>query len=69
MRTISALVSRKMAKLISIALLLAINGVFGGVIDNEVWRSLYEDEPKNLENHWALIVAGSNGWYNYRHQV
>jgi len=20
-------------------------------------------------DHWALIVAGSNGWYNYRHQV
>ena len=19
--------------------------------------------------HWALIVAGSNSWYNYRHQV
>ena len=19
--------------------------------------------------HWALLVAGSNGWYNYRHQV
>lgn len=19
--------------------------------------------------HWVLIVAGSNGWYNYRHQV
>lgn len=19
--------------------------------------------------HWAVIVAGSNGWYNYRHQV
>ena len=19
--------------------------------------------------HWALIVAGSNTWYNYRHQV
>ena len=19
--------------------------------------------------HWALVVAGSNGWYNYRHQV
>ena len=18
---------------------------------------------------WALLVAGSNGWYNYRHQV
>lgn len=19
--------------------------------------------------HWVVIVAGSNGWYNYRHQV
>ena len=19
--------------------------------------------------HWALVVAGSNGWINYRHQV
>lgn len=19
--------------------------------------------------HWALLVAGSNGWMNYRHQV
>jgi hypothetical protein len=19
--------------------------------------------------HWAVLVAGSNGWYNYRHQV
>lgn len=19
--------------------------------------------------HWALVVAGSSGWYNYRHQV
>lgn len=19
--------------------------------------------------HWALVVAGSNGWENYRHQV
>ena len=18
--------------------------------------------------HWAVLVAGSNGWYNYRHQ-
>merc|ERR1711942_217561 len=25
-----------------------------------------------LENggvHWALIIAGSNGWFNYRHQA
>ncbi|KAF0043921.1 hypothetical protein F2P81_003079 [Scophthalmus maximus] len=21
------------------------------------------------EKHWAVIVAGSNGWYNYRHQA
>jgi legumain len=19
--------------------------------------------------HWAILVAGSNGWYNYRHQA
>ena len=25
----------------------------------------YEADAKN----WALLVAGSNGWYNYRHQV
>lgn len=24
---------------------------------------------KNGGKHWALIVAGSNGYYNYRHQV
>lgn len=21
------------------------------------------------EQHWAVLVAGSNSWYNYRHQV
>lgn len=25
-------------------------------------------EPDNGK-HWVVIVAGSNGWYNYRHQV
>lgn len=25
-------------------------------------------EPENGKN-WVVIVAGSNGWYNYRHQV
>ncbi|KRZ41926.1 Legumain, partial [Trichinella pseudospiralis] len=24
---------------------------------------------KNPSNKWALLVAGSNGWYNYRHQA
>lgn len=26
-------------------------------------------EIQNGGVHWALIVAGSNGYYNYRHQV
>ena len=26
------------------------------------------EEPQNGKN-WVVIVAGSNGWYNYRHQV
>lgn len=28
--------------------------------------------PTKLPNdgkNWVVIVAGSNGWYNYRHQV
>ncbi len=29
-----------------------------------------KDVPvKDSGKHWALIVAGSNTWYNYRHQV
>jgi len=38
--------------------------------------SMVDGLPSSLEGqdeshgvHWALIVAGSNGWYNYRHQV
>jgi legumain len=28
------------------------------------------DDNANADGvHWALIVAGSNGWYNYRHQA
>jgi len=26
-------------------------------------------ELKNGGVHWAFLVAGSNGWMNYRHQV
>uniref|UniRef100_A0A3B3RC35 Legumain n=1 Tax=Paramormyrops kingsleyae TaxID=1676925 RepID=A0A3B3RC35_9TELE len=30
-------------------------------------------QPSDLQPHdgknWVLIVAGSNGWYNYRHQA
>ncbi|XP_062037155.1 legumain [Lepus europaeus] len=27
------------------------------------------DNPENGGKHWVVIVAGSNGWYNYRHQA
>ncbi|XP_067682331.1 legumain-like [Haliotis asinina] len=30
-----------------------------------VYARSVNEEPK----HWAVIVAGSNGWYNYRHQA
>ncbi|XP_054758862.2 legumain-like [Lytechinus pictus] len=26
-------------------------------------------DPDPVVKHWALLVAGSNGWYNYRHQA
>lgn len=26
-------------------------------------------DPASDVKHWALLVAGSNGWYNYRHQA
>ncbi|CAD5116023.1 DgyrCDS4956 [Dimorphilus gyrociliatus] len=28
-----------------------------------------KDQLPNGGEHWALIVAGSNGWFNYRHQA
>ncbi|XP_007902047.1 legumain isoform X1 [Callorhinchus milii] len=27
------------------------------------------DEPEDGGKHWVVIVAGSSGWYNYRHQA
>ncbi|XP_015282652.1 PREDICTED: legumain [Gekko japonicus] len=27
------------------------------------------EDPGDGGKHWVLIVAGSNGWYNYRHQA
>jgi len=37
------------------------------VVDGLV--SSAEGQEDNDGVHWALIVAGSNGWDNYRHQV
>lgn len=31
--------------------------------------SSLEGQDESHGVHWALIVAGSNGWYNYRHQA
>jgi glycosylphosphatidylinositol transamidase (GPIT) subunit GPI8 len=31
--------------------------------------SIGVDDPEDTGKHWVVIVAGSNGWYNYRHQV
>ncbi|XP_077179646.1 legumain [Paroedura picta] len=31
--------------------------------------SLPLDDPEDGGKHWVLIVAGSNGWFNYRHQA
>ncbi|XP_054423089.1 legumain [Pteronotus mesoamericanus] len=27
------------------------------------------DDPEDGGKHWVVIVAGSNGWFNYRHQA
>uniref|UniRef100_A0A8D0DR72 Legumain n=1 Tax=Salvator merianae TaxID=96440 RepID=A0A8D0DR72_SALMN len=31
--------------------------------------SLPLEDPEDGGKHWVVIVAGSNGWYNYRHQA
>ncbi|XP_064622225.1 legumain-like [Lineus longissimus] len=34
------------------------------------WEKLLSERKQNADGkHWALVVAGSNGWYNYRHQA
>ncbi|XP_068110713.1 legumain [Hyperolius riggenbachi] len=27
------------------------------------------NDPEDAGKHWVVLVAGSNGWYNYRHQA
>lgn len=43
--------------------LLVLLGVSLGLV-----KSFPSQEPDGGK-HWVVIVAGSNGWYNYRHQV
>ncbi|XP_053553516.1 legumain [Bombina bombina] len=32
-------------------------------------RAFPIDDPEDKGKHWVVLVAGSNGWYNYRHQA
>ena len=43
--------------------IVANNNLMGTESDHE------KKSGKEEVKHWALIVAGSNTWYNYRHQV
>lgn len=45
------------------SVLLALLGVSLGLIN-----AFPTEQPDGGKN-WVVIVAGSNGWYNYRHQV
>nr|CAD2167643.1 unnamed protein product [Meloidogyne enterolobii] len=29
----------------------------------------FSERPNNSGNIWAVLVAGSSGWWNYRHQI
>nr|CAD2192022.1 unnamed protein product [Meloidogyne enterolobii] len=29
----------------------------------------FSERQNNSGNIWAVLVAGSNGWWNYRHQI
>ncbi|XP_008593180.1 PREDICTED: legumain [Galeopterus variegatus] len=31
--------------------------------------AVFVDDPEDGGKHWVVIVAGSNGWFNYRHQA
>ncbi len=37
--------------------------------NNELLRQVKETKTKTGGVHWALVIAGSSGYYNYRHQV
>jgi len=49
--------------------LLFLMSVFCGSVVMDALQSSLEGDDHRLGVHWALIVAGSAGWYNYRHQV
>ncbi|WMV42417.1 hypothetical protein MTR67_035802 [Solanum verrucosum] len=36
---------------------------------SNVIESIVEDHEHSIGTQWAVLVAGSSGWYNYRHQA
>lgn len=36
---------------------------------SNMMESIFEDHENSIGTKWAVLVAGSNEWYNYRHQV
>ncbi|XP_053330704.1 legumain isoform X2 [Spea bombifrons] len=47
-------------------MLLPVTAVLGVLL---VASALPIDDPEDSGKHWVLLVAGSRGWYNYRHQA
>lgn len=57
-----------------IALVVAVVVVEANLSTSERLKQALEEEQQQQEEEnrgdvWAVLVAGSNGWYNYRHQV
>ena len=50
----------------AVVLCICLNLVVGDVLR---YGFEYNKLDSGNGKHWAVIVAGSNGWYNYRHQV
>uniref|UniRef100_A0A8C5ML06 Legumain n=1 Tax=Leptobrachium leishanense TaxID=445787 RepID=A0A8C5ML06_9ANUR len=49
----------------TLAMLLPVSLLFGLVLAT----SSFPVSPEDNGKHWVVLVAGSNGWYNYRHQA
>lgn len=38
-------------------------------ISDENQNILGTDDEQKMDNHWAVLVAGSKGYFNYRHHA
>ncbi|GIL65128.1 hypothetical protein Vafri_18937, partial [Volvox africanus] len=38
-------------------------------LSTERRKDFSDGDDMTIRNHWALLVAGSSGWFNYRHQA